>query len=330
MIENFLLLTGEDDFRLRERIRFLKNKFREKYPDGEIQSFDSESEWMHFETSVITPNLFGGKRLIFTESFWNSEHFEQASKRQFFDRLPEFIDSCTVVSVEPKLDKRLKSTKFFIGDSKNTSVGKVENFDLLSENETLQWIQIYAKKKGGTIDTRCSQVLLRRCGVNLWYLSSEIDKLVLVDEGVITESLIEEMTLPHPEALIWGFLEQVSKGNLEQSLKSFHTLLASRTSPHEIFPMLTREVRIHAQIRSGLDQGLNSKDIATQTSLHPFVVQKTAPLTRRFSLQKIQQLYDHLFIIDRKVKTGQILSASNDTSEFELAIEKFILDMCRK
>ncbi len=97
-------------------------------------------------------------------------------------------------------------------------------------------------------------------------------------------------------------------------------------SVHQIFAMLIREIRIHSQLRSGLNQNLPSKEIATQAALHPFVVQKTINLSRNFSMNQLSNLYDELFNIDLGIKTGRISLSTDDQSELELAIERFILN----
>lgn len=323
MIKNFLLLTGPDDFRLREKVKLYKKAFPQKYPDGEIQTFESEDGLRELENAVLTPNLFGGRRLIFTENFWKKETFEQAEKSNFFDRLSETGDMCTLISIEPKLDKRQKSTKFI------TQTATVKFFDLLDDNQTVDWCLKYAEKQNGKLVMKDAQFLVKRCGHNLWNLAREIEKLSLCDDGIITQERIKEMTLPHPETVIWDFLESISKKNLVGALTGFHLLLQAKTSVHEILPMLFREVRIHAQIRAGLDQNLSQKSLASATKLHPFVIQKTLPLSKKFSLSQIERMYDMLFEIDKKMKTGGIASSAGDTSELELAIEKFIVDVCR-
>lgn len=323
MIKNLTLLTGEDDFRLGERLRYYKSVFSKKYPEGNIEIFDTEKSLFDLENVCFTPNLFGGKRLIITESFWNSDHFEQAEKQNFFDRLPNYEQECTILAVEPKLDKRLKSTKFL------REQASVEEFPSLDEQGTLRWIENYTQKKEGKISRANAQLLLSRCGPNLWNLSREIEKMLTAGENEISEKLIKELTLPHPDTVLWDFLESLSKKNVQGAMKRFHDLLHSGTTIHEIFPMIVREVRIHAQIRDGLDKNMSTSQITSQTKLHPYVVQKTLPLTKHFSRQKIEMMYDDLFSIDQKLKTGKISISTDDASEFELIIEKFILRVCQ-
>ena len=94
--------------------------------------------------------------------------------------------------------------------------------------------------------------------------------------------------------------------------------------------MIFREVRIHAQLKSALELKMPQGQIAKETKLHPFVIQKTLPLSRNFSFEMIEQMYDWLFEIDRKMKTGRISMTTDDTGELALAIEKFVIGCCRK
>jgi DNA polymerase III delta subunit len=77
MIKNLILLTGADDFRLRERLRFYRKAFRQKYPEGEIEDIDSETKFSVLENAVMTPNLFGSRRLVICEDFWSPENYEK-------------------------------------------------------------------------------------------------------------------------------------------------------------------------------------------------------------------------------------------------------------
>ncbi len=323
MIKNCILLTGEDDFRLRERAKFYRTVFRQKYRDGEITTLGKEDSLHDLENIVMTPNLFGGRRLVLMEDFWDTEKFEQAEKTEFFVKLPDFESQCTALIIDPKLDKRTKYSKFLLANT------KVESFDPYEEAQLIRWIQQYAEKKGGKILHPSAHTLLKRCGENLWNLSREIEKLVLAGDGEITDKLILELTIPHPSVVMWDFLESLSKKSVQLSMKRFHDLLESGVSVHEVLSMIFREVRIHAQIRSGIDQGFSSQKIATESKIHPFVIQKTYSLTQQFSKEKIENMYEMLFRIDEKIKTGKISLSTDDTSELELAIEKFILFACK-
>ena len=323
MISNLVLLTGEDSFRIKERIKFFQQKFVEKFPDGEVDFFDTSAEFSALENAVLTPNLFGGKRLIFCQSFWNSEKFEKADKIKFFEHLEKNNDTVTLIVSEPKIDKRLKASKFLLANA------NVTQFETLSESELINWITKKAIENDAKISFVVAKKLLHRVGTDLWNLSQEVPKLSLASDGEITEKLVTELTIAHPQLQIWDFTEALSKKDTAKTLQQFYELLASGKTPHEIFPMILRETRIHAQIRDGIDRNLSSSEIARETKIHPFVVKKTYALTKKFSAKQIQKMYDELWQIDKKLKTGGIYSFQGDNSEFELLIEKFILETCR-
>jgi DNA polymerase-3 subunit delta len=323
MIANFILLTGPDDFRRSARQRFLLDSFRAKYPEGEVTRFEDQNTFSDLQNTVLTPNLFASRRLVITDSFWNPDHFESAEKANFWEALLGQQDSVTLIANEPALDKRTKAAKALL------KTGKVESYDLLEAPELMGWMIRTAEQKGGLLNQSEAQFMLNRCGVDGWNLNSEISKLAMASNGQpITRELIEQLTLPHPSAVVWDFLAALSKKQARPALKSFKLLLASGESAHMIMAMIIREVRIHAQLKAGNDDNLDAKAIASRTKLHPFVVQKTLPLSKKFTQGQIKTMYEQLLTLDRRLKTGGLSVSTDDAGELELSIERFIITSC--
>ncbi len=331
MISNLILLTGEDTFRMHERLRVLKKGFVQKYPNGELRIFetpqrgdghDNMAALMQLNDLVCTPNLFGEKRLAICEAdWWNTAKFDKAEA--FFNILPDNTDNSTVLVVQPKLDKRTKWSKFFQENA------RTEEFEPLDESTLLRWIEKRAEQWDATISRSEAKYLMDRCGTNLWHLSSELQKLATAANGeAISRTMIETLSLPHPQLEIWGFLEKLSRGDAQEAIKRFRSLLTMGNPIHQLFSMIQREIRVHAQLRAGLDQGLYENEIAKRTKLHPFVVKKTLGCTRNFSAEKIRKLYDELFEIEKRMKSGGIIVTTSDTRPLEVAIEKFIIKCC--
>ncbi len=331
MIPNLILLTGEDTFRLHERLRVLKKGFLQKYPDGELRIFETpqrgdghnnETALRELNDLVCTPNLFGGKRLAICENdWWNAEKFEKAEP--FFKHLPENADTSSILVVQPKLDKRTKWSKFFLDNARR------EEFELLDESNLLRWTEQRAEKLGSSISRKDAQFFLNRCGTNLWNLASELEKLATAsDMQPISQKIIESLSPPQPQLEVWDFLEKLSRGDAQGAIQRFRSLLIMGTPIQQIFSLIQREIRVHAQLREGLDQGLLESEIAKRTKLHPFVIKKTIGCTRNFSAAKIRMLYDQLFEIEKRMKSGGIITTTSDTRPLEIAIEKFIIHCC--
>lgn len=316
-----LLLTGSDDYRLTQKKKFYAQAFSSKHPNGQIEHLDEKSPFRELEDLTLTGSLFGEHQLIFAEKFWTPEKFEAAEKTKYFEKIKDLSET-TLIFIEPQLDKRKKSSKFLL---KNT---KVETFEPLEENEIINWIQEFTQKKSGQISVQDGGILLSRCGHNLWTLHQEIEKCLSASaDKKITKNLIETLTIPHPETVIWDFLAKFSARDKTATLSQWQTLLHMGESVHQILAMIIREIRIHTLILAGLSQNMNAKEIAAKTKLHPFVIQKTQKLSQKFSREKLSNLYEQCFQIDRGIKTGKFQTTTDDQSEIELQIEKMILSL---
>lgn len=320
MIPNFVLLTGTDTYRLKAKVRFFKEHFQVKFPEGNVEYYDEKSDFDELENSILTPSLFGGKKLVIAENFWSVEHFEMAEKTEFFDSLPEVAENVTLISIESALDKRRKSSKYLMANT------KVETFEPLEEAEITEWIIRTTQDRGGNILQKDARFLLHRAGADMWNLDQEITKLLTASgDQTITQPIIESLTVPNPQMVIWNFLESLSRKQTVKAIEQFRSLMAMGESTHQIFAMIIREIRIHTQLVAGMAQGLSGKPLAQAAGLHPFVVQKTAPLSRNFTLPQLEGLYDELLKIDTRLKTGGIVVTTDDQGEFQLALEKFIV-----
>lgn len=324
MISNFILLTGPDDFRRSARLKFLQNGFRKKYLEGEITHFEDTDTFSDLQNTVLTPNLFASRRLVITNTFWTPDTFEAADSSNFWEALAGQQDSVTLISAEPSLDKRTKAAKALI------KTAKVETYDLLEAPELVQWMIQTSAQKGSLLKSAEANYLLDRCGVDGWNLHSEITKLAMASEGLpITRELIDSLTIPHPSTVVWDFLASLSKQQTAPALKTFKLLLQSGESAHMIMAMIIREVRIHAQLKAGSENNLDAKSIASKTKLHPFVVQKTLPLSKKFTQDQIKFMYEQLLKLDRRLKTGGLTVTTDDAGELELALERFIIASCQ-
>lgn len=83
MIKNLVLLTGEDDYRLRERVRFYKTAFRKKYEEGEIETYDERNSLSELENSVFTPTFSAGKNWFFVKIFGHRKLLKKPRKPLF-------------------------------------------------------------------------------------------------------------------------------------------------------------------------------------------------------------------------------------------------------
>jgi len=70
MIKNFLILSGNNDYLLHQKLQQYKSGFMEKYSDGKLEEWDSQKTPQELLNSILTPDLFGGKRMIILQEWW--------------------------------------------------------------------------------------------------------------------------------------------------------------------------------------------------------------------------------------------------------------------
>ena len=73
-----------------------------------------------------------------------------------------------------------------------------------------------------------------------------------------------------------------------------------------LFSMIVRQFRILISMRDvfNREENISSDSMAKALELHPFVVKKSLPLIKRYSLDRLKDLYQQLLSIDIKTKTG--------------------------
>jgi DNA polymerase-3 subunit delta len=321
----FHLLTGEDSFRLQKHFSTLKTGFQKKYPQGTIESFSIKSPLSQVLQSILTPSLFTPKRFFVLESFWSKERFEEAQKMKFFEHLAKNTDTAFVLMLEPKIDKRLKFSKFLLKE------GKTEAFPQLKEDQIIDWLYRHTNKHGLFMPQNLCAYLVMSCGTDLWTLTKEIEKIDIYLNGAKpTKENIDPLIQKRPQAIIWDFLESVSKKNASRALHHLQSLLAMGESPFQILALLMREARIHMLLHTGLAAGKSKDELKVLTGLHPFVIQKTLPLTKNFTRAQLNTFYDQLYAIDKGIKTGGISTSVDDVSELQQQMEKIVLTLAHK
>lgn len=325
MPANLLFLTGEDDFRLRERLSFYRRAFVKKYPEGSLEEVDETYSWEKFEGNCLTPSLFGEKRLFICEGFFQPDIFEKAEKSKFLEKLETVVDLSTVLVVESKPDKRQKWVKTFLKEAKN------EVFDPMETAEVVRWLEDYAKKNQINIAPEVLRFFVQRCGENLWNATQELKKMhhFRLTEPITKED-VEALTKAHPQQELWNFLAAMGNKNPAQALKMLQELMQQGESIYQILAMVMREIRIYVLLRSALDQNLSESQMISVTKLHPFVVKKTLPTVRSLSMKQIKNWYQKLYEIDKGIKTGVYSTTTDDTTEIELALEQFVVEMGQK
>jgi len=179
-----------------------------------------------------------------------------------------------------------------------------------------QWILKEAKTREFIISPTVANYLSQHCGNELWRISSELEKIgVFAGENPITQAIIDDQVTPSLSASIFKLTDLLSERNSKESLKILQILKDSGEDLTRVFFMM-------------VSKNEPSHSITKRLKQHPFVIQKTSSQAKNFTSEQLETIYEKLLEIDTKFKTGQIKTYQGDDREFQLAIEKLIIDCC--
>ena len=214
------------------------------------------------------------------------------------DRLP---DSVCLVFIENKIDKRLKQL-----------VNAIEKKGVIAEisreqPKTLQqWVDAECRRRGIRITPAAAESLIDRCDLSMQVIWNELTKLFLycTYTGIkeVSLDLISEISLPDLRGNIFNLTDALSDGQTEKALQLVDTLISQRQPVQLIQFMLARHIR---QLICAAELNRPEK-ISAELKVLPFVANRLASQSRRFSLSVLEELYASCFDTDMLVKTGQL------------------------
>ncbi len=323
--QNIFLFHGDDSYSSSKKLKSWEKAFLKKYgEDANIEIIEGKKmDVSQFETNIETVPFLCDKRFIIIKDFLANAK-DEARKRitKSIEKTPDF---CILVFHENKsTDKRTSLYK------KLVKIGKVETFNPLSPGELTMWIQKKAKEENIKIPIVTSQYLSHYAGPELWRIASELEKLKVYANGEeVTKEMIETLVTPSLSASIFKLTDSIAQKNAKVSLTTLKTLKESGEELTKVFFMIARHFRILIQVHDMVQKGNPAHSISKKLRQPPFVIQKTSSQSKNFTSEKLVEIYKTLLQIDIATKTGLIKAYQKDDREYQLAIEKLILDCCK-
>ncbi|MBI5754470.1 DNA polymerase III subunit delta [Candidatus Peregrinibacteria bacterium] len=318
------LFYGDDRYSLSQKLKFWQEEFIKKYGESSLEIIDGEKlDPADFATNLEALPFLSEKRLILVKDFLENGKAEK--QKQVTSAIENTGEFCILIFQENEVPE--KTNPLY---KKIAKIGHLEEFKNLSPNEITQWIMDKAKKDKLKISFFTANYLNQQCGPELWTISNELEKLVLFANGQeITKEMIDNLCIPSLTSSIFKLTDEVAQKNVKGSLKTFGILKNSGEDLVRIFFMLTRHFRILAQVQELVGKGETASAIIKKLKQHPFVIQKTSQQAKNFDQSKLKKIYEEMLKIDTGLKTGIIKSFKGDNREYELAIEKFIINCCQ-
>lgn len=308
----FILIYGEDTFRVNEKVKQIKTAFKQKFDKTGLNtaSFPAEDssklEPADVLQAVCSYPFLGEKRMVFVRDLIsNTKKADQNIWIDGFKRMPE---STIVVVWEIAEPSTLEKNPMF---KELLKIGEVHSYPFPSlEGVSLaKWASDRVNAMKGKIDRQALQELVERVGSDLWQMSHDIEKLVAFANGnTITKLIVEEMVRASFEGNIFELMDAVSKKQTVKAIRLLEEERCAGSDDHYLLTMLGRQVRLLLGARSMLDENprVGKQDVASALGVHPYAAQKALEQARQFSFTDLCKVHDLLFEYDQKIKTGRI------------------------
>ena len=290
---------GEDDFRIRQRIAELRAGLTktDNNIDVQIRSATKLTRADLADLSLAQSLLSRSKLVvIYSPIEEGSEDFRLALSELLSAPLPEGV---VLILVEPRPDQR---TKLFKALNKFI----VEHYPPLKGAEARKWVQAQTQLRGADLSTEAISMLVDSFGDDLWRMSSELDKLSLFSAGQTIGKAEIDQLVPRPLTDdIFATIEALAKKNFALANQLINRQLALGMPEQQLLSMIAYQFRNIVALRAWLDKGTKISDLASKAQLHPYVVQKTSELARRFSILELAKIFHLLQRVDAAIKTGK-------------------------
>lgn len=303
-----IFLYGEDTYRLREKLNQLKNKFiKEIDPTGgNIFVFDEDNvDSDKLKSSFFTISFLVKKKMVILERIGNFKKKISEEINNWFKKLDEDKNLILIIWDESIESKPSKNKSDLISQLKKTKYSY--EFPLLSDQKLKAWAEEEIEKKGGRINNEALDLLISHVGSDLWQMSQEISKLVsFKNKETINKDDVKLLTKARLDENIFHLVDAVGNKDKKMALRLINEQIESGISPIYLVTMLIRQFKILLQVKDVLENEKNSYNIASEFSLHPFVIKKAVSQSQKYTLEELKKIYSQILDIDLKSKTTQL------------------------
>ena len=312
------IFHGEDTYSLSQATALIEDSFAQGLSgDNNVIRLDlKEDSFDQLQTLVATVPFWGENRLVILRNLFekfDSKVLAKVSSRvenvtstaNQIQRLKDLLIATpefTTVIIESDFPQ-LGSPLF----DDLASVAEVRYFAKLSEGNLQRWVVGYVTDRGGNITAEATSVLCHMVGVDLWRLSSELEKLLLFcQDSTIDAASIKKAVVFARDINIFAILDAFFEKDQFKAIRLFDGLLGSGTNLSYVLSMISRQVRLLLLAKEThiLNLGLGQARVYLGTK-SDFVLKKTLKQASKYSVHDLIAFYKKLRDFDRAVKTGK-------------------------
>ncbi len=315
-VQTLYLIASEDLFLIQEALSALKTAaLQDVNLDFNSDSFFApDTQASHVRDTAEMLPMMSPRRVVI---YRNVDVLKEKDWEVLFPLFDSPVESTTFILVAEKIDKRKKYYKKIYDN------GVIVELKRPFENQMPMWIDYIARKSGLTIHKEAIELIEQFVGINLAEINNEIVKLqaYLGDRTEIRAEDVMQVVSQSRVESVFELANAIGKNDRAQALTSLAHLLEQGQNEVGALALITRHIRIIANLNDGLDQGLSGIKLATKAGIPQFFLTEYLSQAKRWKQPKIKQTLHSLLETDRALKSSPISP--------HIWLENFILQTCR-
>jgi DNA polymerase-3 subunit delta len=282
-----IILQGNDQFRIHERIAVLRRAFIEKFDPSHfnVTTIDfAEATVQDLHTALNQSGLFTKKQLVVVYGLDKLSETELAAVVQRFNQMT--ADAIAVIVVPALNDLPTAPAKLLAVDS------KIESFPELTPTEVTQWLRRHLAVTQRSVDPAVVPYLVQAYGNDLWSLQSVVTQLQHAAADISLE-LVQQYVVSPLDENIFHLSDALAAQQTRRAIQLLHDQLQGGANAFYLLTMLARQIELLLQAKQG----------TFAASVAPYARKKASEHAKRFSSAALQQLHTGLTEIDYQMKT---------------------------
>ncbi len=322
---NIHLLRGDDAYSIAQHIKKIAAALGSDFdPAMNLVRLDGKTATLEeIQTAIATLPFFGGSRLVIIDSAANK--IDKARQEKYVVTLTSVPPTTHLVLIAEDHQKwkkdgnhwtriweTLTPTHWLVKALNEHPSAEIIDFALPDEKTMGAWITSEAKTQGGEIEADAAQELSRLIGNDTSIASQEIAKLLMyVDfKRPVTREDVLELVSDEGSTDVFKMLDHLMLGETRAAQSMMHRLLGD-SQPEVILGAVIHRFRQLIQVREALDAGDDLKELANKRVIFFNQVNDYSKAARRFSMQRLEEIYRRLLQMDVQAKTSQVDLATN-------------------
>ncbi len=294
----YKLYIGNETYISLSKAKQFVNQLREEKSSEYIPIDVEKINASELIDKLSSNSLFSTSRIFFLKRVYRNKEKELIIEF-LLEYLPQDSSNHIVIWEDQKVSAVTKYVKFF----KTNNL--LEEDSKLNKRTFQTWAKERVNELGLNIIPNAIYLLSQYSNYDTQRFENNLKKLLLLEKEQITEEDIKEFSPNTLEDDIWKLLDEINKED-GKPLIVLEQLLRQETDPHFIISMILRNIRLVTITKHLVEKGTPYSNMASILKVPPFTLRPLIDSSNKYSIEKIQRIYEKLGSLDYEIKSGRL------------------------